>query len=125
MMMDDKGSREHQVAGEEAATAQATGRREQTALGNEGRRRVNFLWEQTQMRIALIVVVGMKLAHLSVVGVILYLLVTRRDPSPVFVAVLSGTLAALSSTMSLVVGFYFGRTDHQRRAATAQPPDEP
>lgn len=117
-MTDD---RDYQVAGEAADVLRTAGQREEAALGNEGRRRVNLLWEQTQMRIAIIVVLGMKAAHLAVVGVVLVLLVLHPESSLPLVSVLMGTLSALSSTMSLVVGFYFGRTDHQRRAATEEP----
>ena len=67
-------------------------------LKTAGQRRVNIIWEMTQAIIAL-----------AVTGVTLYV-------SAVLGLTVSQTTAfnLLSNAFFLVVGFYFGRTNHQR-----------
>jgi len=68
-------------------------------LSTAGQRRVNLIWEFTQSAIAILVT----LATL-IVSVVLTL---RAEPN------LAATVL-LSNAFFLVVGFYFGRTNHQR-----------
>lgn len=74
-----------------------------------GQRRVNLIWEVMQAVIAGSVVgVG-----LFVAGTLAYSAVhpeiTERQ-----VAIVSSAFLLISNLMSLVIGFYFGRTNHQR-----------
>lgn len=69
------------------------------------------------MRIALAVVGGVMVANLAVVTAVTGILLSAKAPlDPValaiYVALLSGALGTLASLGSLVIGFYFGRTNH-------------
>jgi hypothetical protein len=102
-----------------ASAALASSKIDETALRTAGQRHVNLLWETTQMRIALTVIVVMMAANVFVIGVVGVVLgVYWNDLAPaalaVLVTVLAGSLGSLSSHSSLVIGFYFGRTNHQR-----------
>lgn len=87
------------------ATAQAA-QESETSLRTEGQRNVSMLWEVTQQRIALMVVGGgMMLAGLIVIfGHWLELANDIRIAAFMFVA----------GAGNLVIGFYYGRTNHQR-----------
>jgi len=61
------------------------------ALRTSGQRRVNIIWELTQAIIACSVTVG-----------------------TIYAAMARIEAAVLSNAFFLVVGFYFGRTNHQR-----------
>ena len=81
----------------EVAAKLATARVEQDALHSASQRKVNLIWEYTQMTVALTVVV-------IAMGVSAYLALTERSEQiPTILSVAFGT----------VVGFYFGRTNHQ------------
>jgi hypothetical protein len=71
---------------------------EETALRSAGQRRVNILWEITQALIA----VSVSATTLFVAAT----LAIRQD--------LMGAFLLLSNAFFLVVGFYFGRTNHQK-----------
>ena len=58
---------------------------------SKGQRRVNLIWESTQAFIALVV-----------------------TSSFVFVSIRGIDSQALNNTFFVVIGFYFGRTNHQR-----------
>lgn len=64
-----------------------------------GQRRVNLIWEVTQSFIAL-----------SVIGTFLYvcssIALSKDDETTAFVV--------MTNVASLVIGFYFGRSNHQR-----------
>lgn len=73
--------------------------KEETALHTAGQRQINRIWEITQALIAV-----------SVAGATLYVASTLSIYS-------QGDMAAfllLSNAFFLVIGFYFGRTNHQR-----------
>ena len=72
-----------------------------------GQRRVNIIWEYTQSSIAL----GVSVATLSA-SVILIL---RSDANV-------AAFVLLSNAFFLVVGFYFGRTNHQRTGGIGEHP---
>ncbi len=65
-------------------------------LRSAGQRNINRIWEITQATIAITVTVA-----------VLYAVVFRENIS-------TGQLVFLTSTLSGVIGFYFGRTNHQR-----------
>lgn len=93
----------------------------ETALHTEGQRATSLVWEGTQMKLALMTVGGFLASELFVVAVLTLILIknwTSLSDNPtaiaVLVAVLTASLGAIASTASLVIGFYFGRTNHQR-----------
>ena len=89
-----------QSAAQESEVAlHSKGLREEEALHTRGSRQVDLLWETTQGRIALIVIITF------VIAALISLWFGEEGPA----------LAMLSSLASLVVGFYFGRTNHARR----------
>jgi hypothetical protein len=65
-----------------------------------GQRRINAIWEMTQAAIALSVIWG-------AFGAAIWMVI--QDPSNRLMAFLF-----LSNVVSIVIGFYFGRTNHQR-----------
>ncbi len=65
-----------------------------------GQRRINVIWEVTQAAIALSVIWG-------ALGSAIW--ITIKDPANRLMAFLF-----LSNVVSIVIGFYFGRTNHQR-----------
>ncbi len=81
----------------EAATIAASAKVDSTVLTEAGQRRINFIWEATQSMIAAVIV-------LSNVGIGI-LFAFRGTPADQFPFV-------LSSSMFLVIGFYFSRTNH-------------
>ncbi len=76
------------------------------ALKAAGQRRVNILWEITQATIALLVTgTGMYTAAQ---------LALRGDESADSKSIAITAFLLISNTVFLVIGFYFGRTNHQR-----------
>lgn len=73
-------------------------------------RKVNLIWESTQATIAISVTV----ATLCLV-VTLALRVQFSGTMPTDVAILFALILVLSSSFFLVSGFYFGRTNHEKR----------
>ena len=71
----------------------------QEELRTRGQRRINIIWEVTQALIAL----GVSLQTLRVSGT----LASNEKPD-------TAAFLLLSNAFFLVVGFYFGRTNHQR-----------
>ena len=82
----------------------------QEDLTTAGQRRVNLIWEYTQALIAGVVVLTN-----MVVGV---LFVVRRIPAGEYPLV-------LSSSLFLIVGFYFSRTNHQAIGGVGRKPSPP
>lgn len=81
-----------------------------------GQREVNLLWEHTQSRLALIIIVTF---NLVVVAVILWAisggnLGVEGEPKNSSRELVLTALTLLYGLTNLVVGFYFGRTNHQR-----------
>jgi len=92
-----------------AKTKTQTHNESQQDKTTEGQRTINLLWENTQSRIALFVVIcGMVLN--SVVVVLLILLI--RDITVVQIALISLCLQFVNFTSGIVIGFYFSRTNH-------------
>lgn len=75
-----------------------------------GRRRINVIWEITQALIAL-VVVGTAMYTSARIA----LIVTRLDITDKGQSIATMAFVLLSNTVFLVIGFYFGRANHQRQ----------
>jgi hypothetical protein len=75
----------------------------------KSQRRVNLIWEFTQAMIALSVVFGV----LFVSGKIA-LMALSSEPSERAMSLATTAFVLLSNLASLVIGFYFGRTNHQK-----------
>jgi hypothetical protein len=95
---------QHVARGEAAEADRATlaseARIDQTHLGQ---RRVNLIWEVTQAFIALMV---------SGVTLVVSALVIERNPTD------TASTLLLSNAFFLIIGFYFGRTNHERTGGT-------
>ncbi len=90
------------------------------ALISAGHRRINAMWESTQ---ALIAATG--------VGTVLYvsarlsLLTAGKDVTDRQAAIAVTAYMLLSNLGSLIIGFYFGRTNHtQQGGVSAEKPKE-
>lgn len=71
-----------------------------------GQRRINIIWEVTQAVIAL-----------AVTGTAMFTssqLALRNDPDANNKSMAITSFLLISNTVFLVIGFYFGRTNHQR-----------
>ena len=78
----------------------------QEDLKTAGQRKINIIWETTQAVIALLVTgTGMYTAAQ---------LALRSDASDANKAMAITAFLLISNTVFLVIGFYFGRTNHQR-----------
>lgn len=79
----------------------------QEDLTTAGQRRVNLIWEYTQAAIALVVI-------------------TTNMGAAVYHTIYGGEVPMiLSSSLFLVVGFYFSRTNHQAIGGTGSKPEQP
>lgn len=74
-----------------------------------GQRRINLIWESTQTFIAALVIVSLLYACLRII-----ILIAIPDATEQQIALATTAFMILSNLGSLVVGFYFGRTNHQR-----------
>lgn len=81
----------------------------QQDLTTAGQRAINLIWENTQARIALFVVVAGMLVNAAV---ILLLILLIRNITVVEVALISLCLQFVNLTCGIVIGFYFSRTNH-------------
>lgn len=90
-------------------TADTAAESEQKALTTAGQRNVNLMWETTQAKIALAIVyvVLAVAAVLAIVGMLPW--ATEKQ-----VALAITAFLLLSNLSTLVIGFYYGRTNHQR-----------
>lgn len=98
---------------EARATAAAAGV-DANILRTEDQRRISGMWERTQQVIALAVVID---TLLVVSGLVLLPAMTVANGGTVPEASASAAQAGmifLASVANLVIGFYFGRTNHQR-----------
>lgn len=82
---------------------------DQRSKTTEGQRAINLLWESTQSRIALFVVIAGIFTN-SVVILLLILLI--RNITVVQIALISMCLQFINLTTGIVIGFYFSRTNH-------------
>ncbi len=88
--------------------ADTPAREEQKAFTSEGQRRINLIWEVTQAIVAL-----------SVTGATLYVAAKLA----IFTPSQTAAFLLLSNAFFLVIGFYFGRTNHQRVGGVSGPVD--
>jgi hypothetical protein len=84
-----------------------------------GQRRINLIWETTQAKIALfVVVVGVSVNALVIVLSILYI----KNVSVNQLALVSICLQFINLTAGIVIGFYFSRTNHQAIGGEGEKP---
>lgn len=72
---------------------------------------VNLIWESTQSRIALFVVIVGMLVNATV---IVFVVLLKSEISSNQIALISICLQFINLTVGIVIGFYFGRTNHTR-----------
>ena len=87
------------TAKDAAATALSAHVAEETALRTAGQRKINRLWEYTQSFIAVSVTT-------NALSVCAWLVYTNNG--------IDHAVSLLSNALFLVIGFYFGRTNHTR-----------
>lgn len=88
------------------APRQTVAQEDETAIRSAGQRRINILWESTQAVIALVVTgTGMYTASM---------LALRTDIADSSKSMAITAFLLISNTVFLVIGFYFGRTNHSR-----------
>lgn len=75
----------------------------------EGQRHINLIWENTQSRIALMVVIAGILINSVVISSIIFF---GREVSVTQLALISISLQFINLTTGIVIGFYFSRTNH-------------
>lgn len=90
---------------------------------SEGQRRINLIWENTQSRIALMVVTaGVLLNSIVVFLVVLF----NREVSVTQLSLISICLQFINLTVGIVIGFYFSRVNHQAIGGVGpKPPEQP
>lgn len=93
----------------------------EASLRTEGQRSTSWLWESTQMRLALLAGVTFALAHLGIVLAIGWLLVTNWQllveyPAALapLVVILTAALGSIASLASAVASSYFARTNSHK-----------
>jgi glucan phosphoethanolaminetransferase (alkaline phosphatase superfamily) len=74
-----------------------------------GQRKVNLIWEFTQAFIALSVV-----STVLIVAALIALVILKPDASEKAIGLAITAFLLLSNLASLIIGFYFGRTNHQK-----------
>lgn len=89
----------------EAAVLKAAAAREAEVLRTQGQRDINFIWESTQMKVALSVTWG----SLFVAGLLATFGKWLGSPD-----LQLASIVFLFGVANLVTGFYFGRTNHAR-----------
>jgi hypothetical protein len=95
------------------AAPQPTAVQKETTLRTASQRRVNIIWEVTQACIAV-----------GVVGVTLYANFISATESGSNTSFQPAALTQLDVMAGLVIGFYFGRTNHQRMGGVTMPGDD-
>lgn len=95
---------------------------EQEDIVSAGQRTVNLIWENTQSRIALLVVVAGVFVNSVVV---LFIIGVNREVSVTQLSLISICLQFINLTVGIVIGFYFSRTNHSATGGTGRKPDIP
>ncbi len=93
----------------EAARLVAAHAAEEAALRSAGQRNVNLIWENTQSSIARYVVMTTLLVSSA-----LSLSALNPGATDRHMALATTAFMLISNLVSLITGFYFGRTNHQR-----------
>lgn len=88
-----------------------------------GQRNINLIWETTQSRIALTVIYVGMFINLCVVIILLF---SVKEITPIKVALITGSIAAVNLTTGIIIGFYFSRTNHSAIGGSGKktPPSE-
>ena len=87
---------------------------DEIALKTEGQRAINRLWENSQARIAWMTVSSYLVCCVAVLMVIVWRVGAGQPIDERMMALGATAFVSLASTVSGVIGFYFGRTNHQR-----------
>lgn len=90
---------------------------EQEDITKEGQRNINILWETTQSQIARATIYCNLFINIVVV---ILLIVYRREVSKETIIVIMACLASMNGLSGIVIGFYFGRTNHTKIGGVAQ-----
>lgn len=94
----------------------------QQDLTTAGQRTINLIWENTQSKIALfVVIVGVLINAL----VIMLIVVFNKDVTVNQLALISICLQFVNLTTGIVIGFYFSRTNHQAIGGVGEKPNPP
>ncbi len=101
--MDERGeiAKDDAAGQRDQAALKSAGSRDEVALRSAGQRRINVIWEYTQAFIAGMVVT-------TVLLVSAYQTISGAE------AIKIAAFGFLIGVANLVIGFYFGRTNHQR-----------
>lgn len=105
------------VKGEGATLAPTT--TEQDDLVTEGQRAINLIWENTQSKIALIVVFASVLLNCIIVIMVVFL---DKKVDVTQLALISICLQFINLTCGVIIGFYFSRTNHAQKGGTGRQP---
>lgn len=90
---------------------------------SEGQRRINLIWENTQSRIALMVVTAGVLLNSIVVLLVVFF---NREVTVTQLSLVSICLQFINLTVGIVIGFYFSRVNHQAIGGVGpKPPEQP
>lgn len=81
---------------------------EQEDITTASQRKVNLIWEYTQAFIAIVVIIS------NMIAGIFYALTGKTENIP----------AILSSSLFLIIGFYFSRTNHQAIGGVGKKPTQ-
>jgi hypothetical protein len=74
-----------------------------------GQRRINLIWETTQAQIAKVSIYTALFVNSAVV---ILLIIFHKDISTAMIVVVMACLASMNTTMGIIIGFYFSRTNH-------------
>jgi len=94
----------------------------QQDLTTAGQRAISLVWENTQARIALFVVIIGILTNALVIIVVIFL---DKEITVNQLALISICLQFINLTTGIVIGFYFSRTNHQAIGGIGPKPSSP
>lgn len=120
--IDGQGMLPNTVTKGEGTTLRPTTTEAQDAV-SEGQRRINLIWENTQSRIALMVVTAGVVLNSVVVLLVVFL---NRETTVPQLSLISICLQFINLTVGIVIGFYFSRVNHQAIGGIGpKPPEQP
>lgn len=86
-----------------------------------GQRAINMLWENTQSHIAKVTVYS----TISVNVIVVIALISLRQVLTVeMITVVLASLGSLNTITGIIIGFYFGRTNHSAIGGVGKKPDQ-
>lgn len=90
---------------------------------SEGQRHINLIWENTQSRIALMVVMSGIIVNSAVVLLVIFY---HSEVTVTQLSLVSICLQFINLTVGIVIGFYFSRVNHQAIGGVGpKPPEQP